>query len=66
MKNTTIAKDPVCGMDIETATAAGQTEHSGQTYYFCGSKCKDKFDRDPAQYLGESAGTPKSGHSCCS
>ena len=47
MKNTTTVKDPVCGMDIETATAAGRTEHAGQTYYFCGSKCKDKFDRDP-------------------
>ncbi len=65
MKTTTTAKDPVCGMDIETATAAGRTEHRGQTYYFCGSKCKDKFDRDPEQYLGESPGTLKSGHGCC-
>jgi YHS domain-containing protein len=44
MKNTTAVKDPVCGMDVETATAAGQTEYKGQTYYFCGSKCKEKFD----------------------
>ena len=65
MKNATIAKDPVCGMDIETATAAGRTERAGQTYYFCGSKCKDKFDRDPEQYLGESPRTPKSGQGCC-
>ena len=26
MRNTTSAKDPVCGMNIETATAAGRTE----------------------------------------
>ena len=68
MKSTTIpttAKDPVCGMDIETATAAGRTEHAGQTYYFCATTCKDKFDMHPDQYLGESDESSKSGHSCC-
>ena len=64
MKNTTAVKDPVCGMDIETATASGRTEYNGQTYYFCGSKCKEKFDLNPEQYLGKAA-TPKSGHGCC-
>ena len=34
--------------------------------YFCGSKCKEKFDLNPEQYLGKSAGTAKSGHGCCS
>jgi Cu+-exporting ATPase len=52
-------------MEIETANAAGHTEHAGQTYYFCGSKCKEKFDHNPAQYLGKSAENPKSGHGCC-
>ncbi len=66
MKNTTAVKDPVCGMDIEMATAAGRTEHKGQTYYFCGSKCKEKFDVNPEQYLGKSAVTAKGSHGCCS
>ncbi len=66
MKNTTAAKDPVCGMDIETATAAGQTEYEGQTYYFCSPKCKEKFDLNPEQHLGKSSGASKSGHGCCS
>jgi len=65
MKNTTAVKDPVCGMDVDAATAAGRNEHEGQTYYFCGSKCKEKFDRNPEQYFGKPAGTPKSGHGCC-
>jgi len=65
MNNTTAVKDPVCGMDIETASAAGRTEHKGQTYYFCGFKCKEKFDLNPEQYVGKSAATPKSGHGCC-
>ena len=51
MNTATAVKDPVCGMDVEMATAAGQTEHKGRTYYFCGSKCKEKFDLNPEQYL---------------
>jgi YHS domain-containing protein len=31
MNNTTAVKDPVCGMDVESATVAGRTEHKGQT-----------------------------------
>ena len=60
MTNTAIAKDPVCGMDIGTASAAGQTDHEGQTYYFCGAKCKEKFDADPAQYARKAGGASKS------
>lgn len=65
MSSTTLVKDPVCGMEIETAKAAGQTTYVGQTYYFCGSKCKEKFDLSPAQYMDKSAAAPKSGHGCC-
>ena len=66
MNTTTAVKDPVCGMDVEAATAAGRTQHKGQTYYFCSSNCKAKFDINPEQYLGKSAGTAKSDHGCCS
>ena len=65
MQSTTAVKDPVCGMEIETTTAAGRTEHKGQTYYFCGSNCKQKFDLNPERYLGKTPTTPKSG-GCCS
>jgi Cu+-exporting ATPase len=63
MNNTTAVKDLVCGMDIDSGTAAGRTEFEGQTYYFCGLKCKEKFDLNPQQYLGKPAGGSKSG--CC-
>lgn len=66
MNTTTAVKDPVCGMDVETATAAGRTEYKGQTYYFCGPNCKKQFDLSPQQYLGQSARSPKTGHGCCS
>ncbi len=65
MTSATVVKDPVCGMDVETVTAAGHSEFKGETYYFCGSRCKESFDRNPEQYLGKSAGAPKSGHGCC-
>ena len=65
MKNATIVKDLVCGMNVDPATAAGRTEYKGQTYYFCGSKCKEKFELTPEEFLGKSAGTPKTGHGCC-
>ncbi len=65
MKSATVVKDPVCGMDVDAATAAGHTEHDGQTYHFCSPMCKEKFDRNPAQYLGKAAAEPKSGHGCC-
>ena len=65
MSSTTIVKDPVCGMDIDKSTAAEHADHAGQTYYFCGSKCKEKFDHSPAQYLGKSSAAPKTIHGCC-
>ncbi|MBE0603395.1 MAG: YHS domain-containing protein [Deltaproteobacteria bacterium] len=65
MKSETAVKDPVCGMDVETATAAGRTEYKGQTYYFCSSKCKEKFALTPEQFSGKPAETPKSGGGCC-
>ena len=65
MTNVTAVKDLVCGMDVEATTAAARAEYKGQTYYFCGSKCKENFDLKPDQYLSKSAGTAKSGHGCC-
>ena len=47
-----MVKDPVCGMMIDEATAAGKSEYQGQTYYFCAEICKTKFDSDPKRYAG--------------
>ena len=44
-------KDPVCGRDVDPATAKHRTEHDGQPYYFCSAGCKAKFEADPARYL---------------
>lgn len=47
-----VAKDPVCGMSVDPATAAATREYGGVTYYFCNPGCADKFARNPAAYLG--------------
>lgn len=44
-------KDPVCGMIVVPGTNRPSTEHDGQTYHFCSSKCREKFVADPARYL---------------
>lgn len=46
----TTITDPVCGMSISKAHAAGSSEYGGTTYYFCNPSCKAKFDTDPAAY----------------
>ncbi len=48
-----MAKDPVCGMDVDEKTAAGKSEYQGQTYYFCSPGCKQSFDRNPEKYVGQ-------------
>lgn len=48
-------KDPVCGMQVEAENAAGQSEYRGQTYYFCSQGCKESFEQNPEQYLGQSS-----------
>ena len=46
------AKDPVCGMSVDPARAAGEHEHQGRTYYFCSRHCLEEFRAHPQQYLG--------------
>ena len=47
------AIDPVCGMQVDTATAAGQTNYKGHVYYFCNPHCLKKFEADPERYLAQ-------------
>lgn len=52
-KNSAAAlKDPVCGMAV-TDQSFHRSVHMGRTFFFCGSKCKTKFDAAPMQYMGE-------------
>lgn len=46
------ARDPVCGMSVDPGKAAGSFEYNGQTYYFCGPGCLEKFRAAPERFLG--------------
>jgi len=45
------AKDPVCNMMVEIASAHFTSEFEGTTYYFCSSGCKRSFDVQPQKYV---------------
>jgi len=47
------AKDPVCGMSVDPATAKHKAEFAGKTYYFCCAGCREKFLAEPRRYVGE-------------
>src|SRR4051812_2259051 len=54
-----MAIDPVCGMTVEPATAAGKSEYKGTTYYFCSKHCVASFEADPARYVNKKEQAPK-------
>ena len=47
------AEDPVCGMDVDAAKAAGKFEYQGKTWYFCSKSCQEKFAKNFEQYAAE-------------
>ena len=47
----TSAKDPVCGMLVDPATAKHKAEHAGAIFYFCSAGCRGKFIAKPARFL---------------
>jgi Cu+-exporting ATPase len=47
-----VQRDPVCGMNVPTATAEWRAEHHGKTYVFCCDGCLAAFRANPAKYLG--------------
>lgn len=42
--------DPVCGMDVQPATAAATTCYNGIQIYFCAEGCRKAFESDPQRY----------------
>lgn len=43
--------DPVCGMTIDPATAAGFWDYRGTRYYFCNPRCLERFKADPDEFV---------------
>src|SRR5262249_8173585 len=54
-----VVNDPVWGMRVAAATAKGGAfDYEGHTYYFCNSRCREKFRDAPERYLTASTAPP--------
>lgn len=51
IEETHTAIDPVCGMEVDVATARWITDHDGETFYFCAPGCKATFEKTPAEFV---------------
>jgi YHS domain-containing protein len=51
-----MAKDPVCGMEVDEKKAAATFAYQGKTYFFCASSCKATFVKAPEKYVAAPKG----------
>ncbi len=54
-------KDPVCGMAV-SGDSGHHFQYRDRDYYFCSSRCRERFARDPEGYLNKGEG-PEEGDS---
>jgi Cu+-exporting ATPase len=52
------ATDPVCGMSVRRETAKHRFAYKGQDYFFCGARCRQRFEAEPEKYLKPKATRP--------
>ena len=45
------AIDPVCGMKVDPATAKHFFSYGGQDFFFCGARCRERFEAEPDKFL---------------
>jgi P-type Cu+ transporter len=50
-RNNMSERDPVCGMTVDPAKAAGRHEYQGKLYYFCNPSCLTRFKAEPEKFL---------------
>ncbi|MDP6496139.1 MAG: YHS domain-containing protein [Dehalococcoidia bacterium] len=44
--------DPVCGTEVnEASTPREEWQYWGVPFYFCSSKCREAFQREPEKYV---------------
>jgi YHS domain-containing protein len=66
-----MARDPVCGMEIDERGFTFRTEYKGKVYHFCRPTCKELFLTDPKRYIasleekgGDTADSEQSRRTC--
>jgi YHS domain-containing protein len=45
-----LVRDPVCGMEIDPKNAAATTTYQGKTLYFCRVECQQQFVQSPERF----------------
>ncbi len=45
-----MAKDPICGIEVDNKTAIATSKYEGRTYHFCATGCKNMFDANPVYW----------------
>ena len=53
------AKDPVCGMTVETKDSES-AEYKGKKYYFCSKDEKATFEKSPEKFVKDEGAKKKS------
>jgi len=46
-----MAKDVVCGMEVDPENPGARAQYQGREYLFCSEMCRIKFEEDPERYL---------------
>ena len=46
-----MAKDLICGMNVDEKSARYKSEYKEKIYYFCSPTCKEDFDKNPEKHL---------------
>ena len=44
-------KDPICGMDVSSESAAAQFDYEGARFFFCSQQCLAKFKASPEKFI---------------
>lgn len=50
-----MARDPVCGMEVDPPAAAATLKYEGTKYHFCSKHCVHAFEADPGKYVNGAA-----------
>ena len=49
-----MAKDPVCGMQVDEKKPGATSDYQGKIYYFCSASCKRAFENNPKRFVSQS------------
>lgn len=50
-----MAKDPVCGKQVDEGEDKFRSDYKGKTYFFCSEECEDTFQNEPERYADKAA-----------